>query len=109
MAELTEAMLGRLIDALERDATANAQLANAVQNSTASAEKRQEAIMEEIVAMQHARDDAVAEIKASTKADLDARELWWRKTFKLGIVAFTIATLLNVPLRRVLATMLHLK
>ena len=88
-----EPLLRETIQALRESAAAQAESARASDNIA----KAIVVLRDENIA---GRDKAVLEVKRHITADVDAREKWWRMAFKVGIVVLTIATLMNVPLGR---------
>lgn len=94
--EVSETFLMSVVDALKTSSAA-----------MEASRKSIEAVTDELRAMRDegnvSRDDAVKEIKQHITYEAHDRELWWRKAFALAASAFVLATLLSVPLGRVLA------
>lgn len=105
---ISEQLLRDLIDKLGESAAAGIATANAVTLSTAASEKRQEAIIE-LLTQQASTNAALAlDVKRHVTVDIDTREKWWRKGATLFATALILATLLGIPIGRIISAALHI-
>jgi len=95
--------------AQQRAADTSEAIARAVEVSTTASERRQVAIMDSMMEMHGARQRAVDEIKDHVDEKQKERDGWWRVALGVFGTAMILATILGVPIGRVISAILKIK
>jgi len=113
---ISEGLLREFIDGLKQSAVAQQRaadtseaIAKAVEISTTASERRQVAIMDSMVELHAARQRAVDEIKVHVEAKQKERDGWWKIALGIFGTAMVLATLLGVPIGRVISAIFKIK
>lgn len=105
---ISEQLLRDLIDKLGESAAAGMATANAVQISTVASEKRQESIVELLIEQNKSNAALAQGVEKNLGDKIEGVQTWWRKFFMLLGVALVLATLLGIPIGRIISAVFHI-
>lgn len=109
MPEVSEAFLQNMLTTLTESAAAMRSSANSMELVTEELKAQRAAIEKLDQDAVEGRDDAVEELKRHIDRGWDERDRWLRKTVSLFGTAMVLATLLGVPLGRVISAFFGIK
>lgn len=107
--EVSEAFLQQFVEGLRDSAAAQRASADAMREVATEIKGQSAAISSLEKENREGRISAVAEVKSHVTSDVELREKWWRSSFKIWAAAMVIATLLGVPIGRIIAALLKIK
>lgn len=109
MPEVSEAFLREMLTVLADSARAMNASALSMEGVTEELKAQRHAIEDLARTTEDGRDDAIAEVKSYIDKGWNEHDVWVKRSVALFGTAMVLATLLSVPLGRVVAAFLHIK